>query len=88
MVRRAAPDAFGLLGGTVVLLIIAGLIEAHITPHFPAWVRWSVAAASALFLIVYFGWGGRRPDPVGAGFSQQAAGRNLEVAVDHGRRDG
>jgi uncharacterized membrane protein SpoIIM required for sporulation len=62
--RLAARDAFGLLGGTFLMLVVAGLIEAHITPHFPAPVRWSVAAASALFLIVYFGWAGRRADPV------------------------
>jgi|SRR6516164_1729081 uncharacterized membrane protein SpoIIM required for sporulation len=57
--KRAARDAFGLLGGCVVLLIIAGHIEAYITPHFAQPVRWLVAFLSALFLFIYFGWAGR-----------------------------
>jgi uncharacterized membrane protein SpoIIM required for sporulation len=57
--RKAAPDAFGLLGGAAAMLVVAGLIEGHVTPHFPAAVRWSVAFISAVFLVVYFGWAGR-----------------------------
>jgi uncharacterized membrane protein SpoIIM required for sporulation len=57
--RRAAPDAFGLLGGAAVMLIVAGHIEAYITPHFSQAVRWTVAVLSALFLIAYIGLGGR-----------------------------
>jgi uncharacterized membrane protein SpoIIM required for sporulation len=76
--RRSAPDAFGLLAGAVLLLIPAGLIEGHVTPHFSALVRWSVAGGSALFLIAYLGFAGRV-------FSKKAAKRNLQVAVDHGR---
>ncbi len=57
--RRAAPDAFGLLGGVAVLLVIAGHIEAYITPHFPQPVRWSVAVISGLLLIAYLVWGNR-----------------------------
>jgi uncharacterized membrane protein SpoIIM required for sporulation len=57
--RHAAGDAFGLLAGSVLMLIVAGLIEAYVTPHFAAPVRWSVAAASALFLIGYLGFAGR-----------------------------
>jgi uncharacterized membrane protein SpoIIM required for sporulation len=64
--QRAAGDAFGLLAGSALLLVVAGMIEAHVTPHFPAEVRWPVAGASALFLMVYFGWVGRREGPVGA----------------------
>jgi uncharacterized membrane protein SpoIIM required for sporulation len=69
--RTAAGEAFGLLGGSALMLIIAGLIEAHVTPHFPASVRWSVAGASALFLVVYFGWAGRKPDRVAASVDSQ-----------------
>ncbi|MCI0460359.1 MAG: stage II sporulation protein M, partial [Gemmataceae bacterium] len=57
--RQAAHDAFGVLAGSVLLLIVAGLIEAYVTPHFSAPVRWSVALASALFLVAYLGWAGR-----------------------------
>jgi uncharacterized membrane protein SpoIIM required for sporulation len=57
--RWAAVDAFGVLGGAVLLLIPAGLIEAYVTPHCPAAVRWSVALASAVFLAAYLGWAGR-----------------------------
>jgi uncharacterized membrane protein SpoIIM required for sporulation len=65
--RRSAVDAFGLLAGSILLLVMAGLIEAYVTPHFPQPVRWAVAAASALFLITYFGWGGKTDRRVGAG---------------------
>jgi uncharacterized membrane protein SpoIIM required for sporulation len=57
--RRTAGDALGLLAGAMGLLVIAGIIEAYVTPHFPAPARWAVAGASALLLVVYFGWGGR-----------------------------
>lgn len=58
--RRAAGDAFGLLAGAALMLVAAGLIEAFVTPHFPKAVRWSVAAASALFLVGYLGFVGRQ----------------------------
>jgi uncharacterized membrane protein SpoIIM required for sporulation len=61
--RRAAGAAFGLLGGSALLLIIAGLIEAYVTPHFPPPVRWGVAAISAVFLVGYFGVAGRSREP-------------------------
>jgi uncharacterized membrane protein SpoIIM required for sporulation len=57
--RKAAPDAFGLLAGAALMLVVAGLIEGYVTPHFPAAVRWGVAGASALFLVLYFGLAGR-----------------------------
>jgi uncharacterized membrane protein SpoIIM required for sporulation len=56
--RRASADAFGLLGGSAILLVIAGLIEGYVTPHAPAAVRWAVAGASALFLVIYLVWAG------------------------------
>jgi uncharacterized membrane protein SpoIIM required for sporulation len=58
--RQAAGEAFGLLAGSALLLVVAGVIEAYVTPHFPQPVRWSVAAASALFLVAYLGLAGRR----------------------------
>jgi uncharacterized membrane protein SpoIIM required for sporulation len=57
--RQAAFDAFGLLGGAALMLVVAGIIEAHVTPHFPQAVRWSVAGTSALALALYFGFAGR-----------------------------
>jgi uncharacterized membrane protein SpoIIM required for sporulation len=57
--RLAAREAFGLLAGAALMLVVAGCIEAYVTPHFPQVVRWSVAGASALFLVVYFGLAGR-----------------------------
>jgi uncharacterized membrane protein SpoIIM required for sporulation len=59
--RLAARDAFGLLAGAALLLIVAGTIEAYVTPHFGRPVRWGVAGASALFLVAYFGLAGRGP---------------------------
>jgi uncharacterized membrane protein SpoIIM required for sporulation len=57
--RQAATKAFGLLAGSALLLVVAGLIEAYITPHFPAPVRWTVAGISASFLVAYLGFTGR-----------------------------
>jgi uncharacterized membrane protein SpoIIM required for sporulation len=59
--RQASADGFGLLAGSVLLLIVAGLIEAYVTPHFSAPVRWSVAAGSAVLLATYLGLAGRSP---------------------------
>ncbi len=73
--RRARPAAFGLLAGTALMLVVAGVIEAYVTPHFSASVRWSVAAGSALFLVLYFGFAGR-------GSSQKRPERDFQVAVD------
>lgn len=57
--QKAAGDAFGLLAGSAALLVVAGVIEAYVTPHFPQFVRWSVALASVFFLAGYFGLAGR-----------------------------
>jgi uncharacterized membrane protein SpoIIM required for sporulation len=56
--QRAAGEAFGLFGGAVVLLVFAGLLEAYVTPHCPAAMRWSVALLSAAGLILYLGFAG------------------------------
>lgn len=57
--RSASGDAFGLLAGSVLLLVIAGIIEAFVTPHFIAAVRWSVAAGTGTLLILYAALAGR-----------------------------
>jgi uncharacterized membrane protein SpoIIM required for sporulation len=82
--RGAAGQAFGLLGGSAVLLVVAGLIEAYVTPHFSQPVRWSVAAASALFLTGYLGFAGRSGQPAA---SQLPAQGDRQIAIDQGRRD-
>jgi uncharacterized membrane protein SpoIIM required for sporulation len=58
--KAAAGDGFGLLAGAILILIVAGIIEGYVTPHCEATVRWTVAAASAVVLILYFGFAGRR----------------------------
>ncbi len=58
--QQVAGDAFGLLAGSVVLLLAAGMIEAFITPHFSQPVRWTVAGTSTVLLAVYFGLAGLR----------------------------
>jgi uncharacterized membrane protein SpoIIM required for sporulation len=52
-----AFDAFGLLAGSLLMLVVAGIIEAFVTPHCGAAVRWSVAIGSGVLfaLYVYFG---------------------------------
>src|SRR5262249_20908938 len=58
--RLAAGDAFGLLGGSCMILVAAGIIEAHVTPHFSQPVRWSVAILSGLALVAYLTLAGRK----------------------------
>jgi len=57
--REAAGAAFGLLAGACAMLVVAGVIEAYVTPHFGQPVRWSVAAASAVLLGAYLALAGR-----------------------------
>jgi uncharacterized membrane protein SpoIIM required for sporulation len=64
--KNAARDGFALLAGSVLILVIAGIIEAYVTPHFPANVRWTTAGLSALFLIAYLGLAGRQLKPAPA----------------------
>jgi uncharacterized membrane protein SpoIIM required for sporulation len=58
--RLAASDAFGLLGGSILMLVIAGVIEAFITPHFGSTTRWSVAIGTGLLFAVYVALAGHR----------------------------
>lgn len=67
--KAVSGDAFGLLAGSMAMLVVAGVIEAYVTPHFSQAVRWMVAGGSALFLVIYFGLVGRasrRPAGVAA----------------------
>jgi len=57
--RQAAGGAFGLLAGCILMLVVAGVVEAYVTPHFSKPVRWTVAGGSALFLVLYLGFAGR-----------------------------
>ncbi|HEX4611326.1 MAG TPA: stage II sporulation protein M [Urbifossiella sp.] len=58
-IRAAAGDAFGLLAGAVLMLVVAGVIEAFVTPHFGAAVRWSVASGTGVLFALYVGAAGR-----------------------------
>ncbi len=52
---REAKNAMGLIGGVVVLLIMAGLIEGFITPlDIPLWSSYAVAGATLTFLLFLF----------------------------------
>ncbi|MBN9521423.1 stage II sporulation protein M [bacterium] len=57
--RAAAGDAFGLLAGAVVMLVVAGVIEAFVTPHFGAAARWSVAGGTGVLFALYVALAGR-----------------------------
>lgn len=61
--RAASGDAFGLLAGASLMLVVAGVIEAFVTPHFGAAVRWSVAGGSGVLMLLYLGLAGRQSSP-------------------------
>jgi uncharacterized membrane protein SpoIIM required for sporulation len=58
--RAASGDGFLLLAGSCLMLVVAGIIEAFVTPHFGPTVRWSVAAGSGVLMVAYLGLAGRR----------------------------
>lgn len=58
-IRLSARDAFGLLGGSILMLVVAGIIEAFVTPHFGSATRWSVAIGTGLLLAIYVALAGR-----------------------------
>ena len=67
--RRTRREALGergreflsLLGGAVLLLIVAGLVEGFYSPSgLPAVAKFAFGSATAVLLAVYFGLGGRR----------------------------
>lgn len=53
--KLAARPAFGLLGGCIPLLVVAGTIEGFISPRtdIPATSKFAVAAATAVLLVLY-----------------------------------
>jgi uncharacterized membrane protein SpoIIM required for sporulation/uncharacterized RDD family membrane protein YckC len=66
LVERA-KEGVSLIAGTTVLLVIAGFIEAFISPSaLPREVKLSLAALFASVLVAYLARGGRARDPVAA----------------------
>jgi uncharacterized membrane protein SpoIIM required for sporulation len=59
--KLAGKDALGLLGGACGMLVIAGIIEAFVTPHYGATVRWTTAATSGVLFAMYVWALGRAP---------------------------
>jgi hypothetical protein len=57
--RQASRDGFALLGGSILMLVVAGIIEAFVTPHFGAPVRWSVAIGTGVLFTLYVALAGR-----------------------------
>jgi uncharacterized membrane protein SpoIIM required for sporulation len=57
--KNISGDAFRLLAGCIAMLVVAGILEAYVTPHFSQKARWTVAISSAVFLVIYFGLVGR-----------------------------
>jgi uncharacterized membrane protein SpoIIM required for sporulation len=51
--KLAGKDALGLLGGACGMLVIAGIIEAFVTPHYGAVVRWTTAGTTGVLFVLY-----------------------------------
>ena len=51
--RAASGDAFALLAGSILMLVVAGIIESFVTPHFSAPVRWSFAFGTGILFALY-----------------------------------
>lgn len=57
--RRASREAIPLMGGVVVMLVIAGILESCVArTTVPRELKLCIAATTALGLIAYFGWAG------------------------------
>jgi uncharacterized membrane protein SpoIIM required for sporulation len=64
---RAGAQAIQLVAGTVPLLIVAGLLEAFLSPtHVPAALKFSVGASLFTLLVVWLTLGGRHITPSAA----------------------
>lgn len=75
--RERAREAVAILGGVVLMLVLAGVIEGYLSPsRLPAPVKWTAGSLAALGLVLYFGRGGIP--------SQGAGSLDLEVAGDSG----
>jgi uncharacterized membrane protein SpoIIM required for sporulation len=51
--KLAGKDALGLVGGACGMLVIAGIIEAFVTPHYGPAVRWTTAGTSGVLFLLY-----------------------------------
>ena len=51
--KLAGKDALGLLGGACGMLVIAGIIEAFVTPHYGPVVRWTTAGTTGVLFVLY-----------------------------------
>lgn len=60
-VKHAGQRALRLFAPTIPLLVAAGLIEGYVSPHASTPVRLAFAGTSAVIMIIWFGWVGRRP---------------------------
>ena len=79
VMRERARRAVSIVGGVVLMLVLAGVIEGYLSPaRLPAPVKWVAGCLAALGLVLYFS--ARAP-------SKGAAGLELEVAGD-GQLDG
>ncbi|MEN6371039.1 MAG: stage II sporulation protein M [Armatimonadota bacterium] len=59
--RKASSEAIPLMGGVVAMLVVAGCIESFVSrTSVPRGLQLTVAAVSAVLLVVYFGFAGRR----------------------------
>ncbi len=59
--REAGLDSVTMLIGVAAMLVVAGLIEGFLSPSgAPAPVKWAAGAATACFMVWYFGWAGRK----------------------------
>jgi uncharacterized membrane protein SpoIIM required for sporulation len=58
--KAVAMDAVGLLLGCIAMLVVAGIIEAYVTPHFSQAVRFTVAGTSGVLLLSYVLLAGRQ----------------------------
>ena len=63
--RLRAREALQILAGTALMTIIAGFIEAYVTPHGSLAVRWIIISIMTLSLITYFLFAGREKSESG-----------------------
>jgi uncharacterized membrane protein SpoIIM required for sporulation len=60
--RESGLESVQLLLGTSAMLVVAGIIEGFVSPSaVPGVVKWSIGAATAAFMVWYFGRVGREP---------------------------
>ncbi len=66
--RTITPDLATLIGGVALMLVWAGIVEACFSqyhqPVMPYWVKITFGCIELAALCTFYGWCGRRPDPV------------------------